>query len=572
MVVPPCSPPARRVRSRPLAIRSRKLLFLCLAALLVALFACGDSREPLAPEPAAVAQLAVTPESATVIVDSLVRLTALATDSSGNLLEGVVVSWVSSEAAVAVVDDTGLVRGVAPGLAAITATADGVSDSAAVTVLPGVASVTLSPSSWAMVREETVQLQATLKDEEGETLEGRRVTWGSSETGVATVDLTGLVTGVGSGSATITATSEGRSGTAEITVTVISFTSIRAGGLYHACGLMTDGAVYCWGGNNYGALGNGTTEGSLSPVPVSGGITFAFLTTGDYHTCGVATDGTAYCWGHGDSGQLGNGETSSSTVPVAVAGGLRFAAIAAGSEHTCAVTTTGSTYCWGANNRGQLGDNTTADSATPVRVVGDLSFASVAAGWRHTCALTSDGAGYCWGRNDYGQLGTGEASYYCEWPVPVSGGHTFTSIIVGMHDYSCGIAVDDVLYCWGHNDNGQLGRGWESSYELEVAPVAGEHRFTWVGDGGPFHNCAVATDGTVYCWGQNAYGLGDGSTNLSYVPIAVADGLAFSSVTTAYYRTCGITTAGIAYCWGKKWLGDGSSEDSATPVRVIGQP
>ncbi|UCC47341.1 MAG: Ig-like domain-containing protein, partial [Gemmatimonadota bacterium] len=324
------------------------MLFLCLAALLVALFACGDSREPLAPEPVAVAGLAVTPTSATVTVDSLVRLAALVTDSSGNPLEGVVVSWASSQAVVAAVDDTGVVRGVAPGLATITATADGVSDSAAVTVLPGVASVTLSPSSWAMVREATVQLQPILKDDEGKTLEGRRVTWASSETGVATVDSAGLVTGVGPGSATITATSEGRSRSANVEVAVVSFVSISTG-YFHSCGLTTEGSVYCWGSNGYGQLGNATTQASATPVLVSGDLSFAYLSTGMNHACGVSIQGAMYCWGRGDGGRLGNGETVSSNVPVTVAGGLSFASVSAGWDHTCGVGIDGAVYCWGGN-------------------------------------------------------------------------------------------------------------------------------------------------------------------------------------------------------------------------------
>ncbi len=563
----PGSSRSRFVRFRPLASRCRGVLLLCLAV-----FACGDNHELLGPGPAAVARLAVTPTSATVIVDSLLRLTALATDSSGNPLEGVVVSWASSEAAVAAVDDTGLVRGVAPGLAIITAEVDAVSDSAAVTVVAGVADMTLSPDSWAMVREGTVQLVATLRDMAGNVLEGRAVTWNSSDTWVATVDSTGLVTGVGPGSATIMATSEGRSRSANVEVAVVSFVSISTG-YFHSCGLTTDGSVYCWGSNGYGELGNATTQASATPVLVSGDLSFAYLSTGMNHACGVSIQGAVYCWGRGDGGRLGNGETVSSNVPVTVAGGLIFASVSAGWDHTCGVGIGGAVYCWGGNAVGQLGNGTTQASAIPVQVAGGYTFASVSAGDRHSCGVTPTGLAYCWGRdNNYGQLGTGAPTGRSTTPLPVSGGLTFKSIMTSRHHYTCGIAAGDVAYCWGHNDFGQLGRGWSSMYEPDVAPVSGGITFKAL-DGAIFHTCGVGTTGAMYCWGSCGYGgLGDGSTTRSYVPVRVAGSLAFSSVAAGYCRSCGITTAGIAYCWGQMPLGDGSYNDSPTPVRVIGQP
>lgn len=167
-----------------------------------------------------VASVGVSPATASVQAGQTVQLTATPKDANGNALSGRTVTWASSNGAVATVSGTGLVSGTAAGSATITATSEGHSGSAPVTVtVVPVASVTLSPSAASLPVAGTLQLTATLKDANGNALSGRSVTWASAATGLATVSSTGLVTGVAAGSATITATSEGQSGTALVSVT-----------------------------------------------------------------------------------------------------------------------------------------------------------------------------------------------------------------------------------------------------------------------------------------------------------------------------------------------------------------
>lgn len=134
-----------------------------------------------------------------------------------------------------------------------------------------------------------------------------------------------------------------------------------------------------------------------------------YVSAGYAHSCAIATGGAAYCWGLNEEGQVGDGSTTRRTAPVAVLGGHQFVRISAGLEHTCGLTEAGEIYCWGDNTWGQLGDGGTADQLTPVAVTapGGATWAWVSAGENHSCAVTTQGVAYCWGDNHYGQLGTG---------------------------------------------------------------------------------------------------------------------------------------------------------------------
>src|SRR5436190_178758 len=177
--------------------------------------------------PVAVAAVTISPSSATIFVGSSAQLTAVPKDSAGNALVGRVVTWGSSNSAVATVSGSGLVTAAALGSAAVTATSEGKSSSATITVASvPVASVTVSPTSASIAVGATQQLSAVTKDSAGASLAGRVVTWASSNPAVATVNSSALVTGVAAGSATITATSEGKSGTSVITVTIVPVASV----------------------------------------------------------------------------------------------------------------------------------------------------------------------------------------------------------------------------------------------------------------------------------------------------------------------------------------------------------
>jgi alpha-tubulin suppressor-like RCC1 family protein/pimeloyl-ACP methyl ester carboxylesterase len=367
--------------------------------------------------------------------------------------------------------------------------------------------------------------------------------------------------------------------------------SIIVSGEVSNCALIR-GTAFCWGNGWWGQLGNGSSGAGhveATPVRVSASFNFASVTAspGGWHTCGLTVDGAAYCWGNGGWGQLGNGSSGIGfsgalgyfeSTPVPVSGGLTFATLAAGDHHTCGVTTQGVTYCWGSGKDGRLGTGLggiTYIEPTPVRVATDLIFQSLTASFEHTCGVTVDGEAHCWGHALRGRLGNGVDMGRLLLPVPVSGGLVFESLAAAQ-GYTCGVTVEQVGYCWGSGQPGGLGNG-STNNQLTPFPVAGGLRFTQISVG-VVHTCGITIpNGDAYCWGWGARGaLGDGVSGDGHyrtVPTLVLGGLSFQSISAGVLHTCGMTDDTEIFCWGANsygQLGNGSigSENIATPVRV----
>jgi alpha-tubulin suppressor-like RCC1 family protein len=542
-----------------------------------------------------VASVIVAPPSSTVNVGATVTLTGTAFDAGSAPLPGRVFSWSSSAPATAVVSSLGVVRGVSPGTVTITGTSEGKSATATVTVVVApVASVTVSPATGTVGLGESLQLTATVKDAGGTTLSGRVVTWQSSNSLVVSVSGTGVARGVGPGDVTITATSEGVSGTAAIGGR-LRFSSVSAGQDF-TCGVTPANTLYCWGRNSAGALGNGTTVNATTPVPVTlpPGVLFDSVSAGQNHACGLSTTGAVYCWGGNVSGQLGTGNTNPQTVPTLVsAPGVTFVSVSAAAQFTCALTTgTFATVdCWGLNFSGQLGTainvNTTTPNPTPQQVTGG-PFRAVSATQGHACGVLSggglDGTVVCWGLNDAGQLGRGAGPFpsFDQTPQTIFGSVRYAAVSGGFR-FTCGIESGTATVdCWGLNDVGQLGTATLDPTQQSVpVPVTGSLTFTQLSTGSGLA-CAVAPGGHGYCWGSNASGqLGNGgAVSPNPQPQAVSGGLTFAAIDAGYFHACGVTTGNVAWCWGRAQdgvnpdasaLGNGATGLSNAPVEVSGQ-
>lgn len=252
----------------------------------------------------------------------------------------------------------------------------------------------------------------------------------------------------------------------------------------HTCARVGAGNVRCWGTNDFGQLGYGNTTLLSAPLTIdlNLGALASVVRAGEDHNCAVLDDGALRCWGRNDFGQLGYGniqnigdtETPGSVVPVpllpqGIPNGTAVVDVALGYSHTCVLFETGAVLCWGDNFYGQLGqgttttvgDNETLATLFPINLGSDATH--IVAGRHHTCALLDDGDVKCWGRNLYGQLGTGNIAHIGddEQPADVAAidlGGPAQTITAGDY-HTCALLDDHEILCWGLNDYGQLGYG-----------------------------------------------------------------------------------------------------------------
>lgn len=351
-----------------------------------------------------------------------------------------------------------------------------------------------------------------------------------------------------------------------------------AAGNYHSCAL-AGGSVYCWGGNEDGQLGDGTLVDKkvATKVLAAGDFTNTGVTSidaGGEHTCAIEF-GKAYCWGSNASSQLGSDTLSVTevSVPTKVAAGSdgfaneNVTAISAGDGHTCAITA-GSVYCWGPNWDGEIGNNTTDRANFPTKVSNVASVftnsgvTQVSAGHDHTCVVTL-GSMYCWGSNNDGQLGdnTGTSTQTAVKVYDVDGVFTNSNItnIAAGGTHTCAITGGSV-YCWGYGDEGQLGNDDNSDEQAAVKVADGDNGFVNSSvthlTAGENHNCAVQ-GGSMYCWGYGDSGqLGDDNDNDRETPVKVYDvaGMFTNSGTTNISAGGDHTCAissGDVFCWGE---------------------
>lgn len=323
-----------------------------------------------------------------------------------------------------------------------------------------------------------------------------------------------------------------------------SLTALSAGG-NTSCTLDSNGKAYCWGDNTYGQLGDNSTTPRVVPTAVDtsgvlSGKTLTSISTSGASTCAVDSDGKAYCWGsNSGTGQLGDGTQTESHVPIAVdtsgvLSGKTVSKVVAGTTSACAIANDAHVYCWGKGSLGQLGNGTINDTSVPVAVTtsGVLSGKTVTdisvMGDHHACALTSEGKAYCWGSNVYGELGDNSGLTLSPDPVAVDtsgvlSGKTIISVrAAGVN--SCAVDSDGKAYCWGNGAIGQLGNSGTSNTSVPVAVttsgVLNGKTITTL-DSTLSHDCAITTDGHLYCWGYNNSGqLGNGLVDNSSVPVS----------------------------------------------------
>lgn len=313
---------------------------------------------------------------------------------------------------------------------------------------------------------------------------------------------------------------------------------IAAGSRFN-CVIKKSGNVLCWGANDAGQIGNGSTStvGIPTPTLVAGLANNPIqLALAGSHSCALMSGGNIKCWGGNSYGQLGNGSGAPSYTPVTVSninGTATF--LSANESHSCAVLTNGKIKCWGSNTLGELGMGGTqpAYSGTPVLVSLITNATQVSTMSHGTCALLTNGTVKCWGSNNLGQLGavsTNPSNLYSTVPIQVASLTTATQIVSNA-GHSCAIKTNGQIKCWGLNQYGQLGNGVQSLTPLYaaalVAPLANVTQVA----AGLNSSCAVVNN-KVKCWGGNNSGeLGDGTNNMQLTPVTTSATLTCAACT-----------------------------------------
>lgn len=409
-----------------------------------------------------------------------------------------------------------------------------------------------------------------------------QATWsgsGTLPTGLSFNTGTGVLAGTptaknSDASYTVTATYKGNQGQKVFTLTVgdaILEAVQISGGESHTCAVTVAHGVKCWGKNNFGQIGDGTKVDRYTPVDVVGlpaGV--VSVSAGGSHTCAVTATGGVKCWGQNESGQLGNGTTTLALTPVVVANLSSVAAISAGVNHTCALTNSGAALCWGYGQ--SLGDGGWVNKAYPVNVVGlATDVTSLSAGFGHTCAVTLSGGAKCWGANAHGQLGDGtKTSRFV--PVDVTGLTAGVTSIAAGENFTCATTSNGGAKCWGRNNYYQLGDGTMLDRSIP-ADVQGLAATAVSVDVGALHGCVLTVTGGVKCWGINSLAeTGDGTQSARPTPVSVT-GLTsgVTSIGAGNRHNCAVLSTGGAKCWGGGGygaMGTGTGALALTPADV----
>lgn len=180
------------------------------------------------------------------------------------------------------------------------------------------------------------------------------------------------------------------------------------------------GNLWGWGNNEYGQLGIGSTElYKTTPVQIKDGTRFEKICSGQQHSLAIDEDGNLWAWGYNEYGQLGDGTTEDKLTPVQIKVGTKFKEIYAELVHSLAIDEYGNLWAWGYNGYGQFGDGTTEDKLTPIQIKDGTKFKEIAAGEYHSLAIDEAGNLWTWGYNESGQLGNGNIEEYISTPVQI---------------------------------------------------------------------------------------------------------------------------------------------------------
>lgn len=369
---------------------------------------------------------------------------------------------------------------------------------------------------------------------------------------------------------------QGNRTTGQATVTVKALQSLSS----HQdsnCVVTNTGTVKCWGGNDYGQLGEGVVLNAsnsfkTTPVTVANLTGAKQVAMGYNHACAITQTGTVSCWGDNNNGQLGDGTQTSRLQATPVVGlAAKVTQLALSYQSSCALLENGNIQCWGSNSQGELAIGAaTVRSISPQTVTlgANLKAKRLVAGKHHLCAISQNDSLFCWGANDAGQLGLNDTVTRYQ-PTQISLAGSVQQLEAGFA-HTCVARTNDV-YCWGINNKGQLGNDstTDSAVPVVVSLTASVVDFAL----GKEHSCAVTSDNKTYCWGSRQAGQTAQTIDallLDKKPILVSSLTGKRRVSAGDFHSCSIEDNSIVKCWGKNDLGQlaNGASDSAMPVTV----
>ena len=331
--------------------------------------------------------------------------------------------------------------------------------------------------------------------------------------------------------------------------------------------------LYSWGRNNEGQLGLSNITDYSSPKQVGSLTTWANITGGgNQFVISTKTDGTLWSWGFGTTGSLGLGNTTGYSSPKQVGALTTWLNVAAGySGQVLATKTDGTLWAWGYNAQGQLGLGNTTSRSSPVQVGALTNWSLVAAGGNSSLALKTDGTLWSWGQGSYGALGLGNTTYYSS-PKQIGALTTWAQIGMGGGYAGYAIKTNGTMWAWGRGDNGgSLGLGNLTNYSspVQVGALTNWSKIS----AGNFYCVALKTDNTMWAWGTNNSGqLGQGNTTGRSSPVQIGALSTWSSISAEGLDCCGATkTDGTLWMWGNNafgQLGQNNSTYRSSPVQV----
>jgi alpha-tubulin suppressor-like RCC1 family protein len=335
----------------------------------------------------------------------------------------------------------------------------------------------------------------------------------------------------------------------------------------HKLGIKSDGTLWGWGSNQFGQLGDGTTNSQTVPEQIGTATNWVDIAANAGSSYGITADGKLWAWGVNNAGQLGDGTSNNSLVPEQIGTATNWVHVSACESHCFAITTDHHMWGWGYGTYLNSDGNS---SSVPVQIGTDHDWATVSSGNAHTIAMKTNGTIWGWGRNAEGEAGTGIDPDNVVSPTQIGTATNWVTVSCG-YDHTLAVTADGKLWAWGANYAGEIGDGTTTNVTAGPEQIGTATNWKSVA-GGYTHSLAITTDGHLWAWGENNLGeLGDGTTTDELAPEQIAPLTNWLYVQATEEGSLGLTSDNTAWTWGRNVegeVGDGTIINRPSPTNL----